>query len=227
MRNRERSSFLLPSVVLLVLLGVLILGRCTFEKPSAPTWDVEYIIPLAGDTYTMAEIADETDDLDTLDQEVIFTVEQEIDPFEVGEYLRTKGAQSSTSIYVPWSQTEGWEGSVDSEILMPDSIVVQSATLKGGEVDIAVDNPTGYRIRVEVEIPSLTRGGVILPLEVEVDAGESSFLSVPLEDCVFAPDTSGGRNVVDYTLRVEILEVVQNQGGTVNLTVHIADILFR
>lgn len=72
-----------------ILLGLLInLISCSFDKPSAPSWDVDVTVPLISKVYTMAELADDETAL-SIDSTGLLNlrVEAELDKYEVGDQL--------------------------------------------------------------------------------------------------------------------------------------------
>lgn len=70
--------------------------QCSFEKPSAPSWDVEVAIPLVSKTYTMTEIANDETSL-SLDSTGLanFEFEAELDTYYVEDQLDLKDLQES------------------------------------------------------------------------------------------------------------------------------------
>jgi len=76
----------------LVLLACLLISvGCSFDKPSAPSWDVEVSIPLISQVFTMSEIADNQESI-ILDSTGLLAFEEisELDKYEVGDQLDLK-----------------------------------------------------------------------------------------------------------------------------------------
>jgi len=78
MMTRSFRNGVLISVFYLLTLSFI---RCTFREPSAPVWDVEWIIPLIDRIWTMEELTDEVDELsvDPATDQIILTYEEELD----------------------------------------------------------------------------------------------------------------------------------------------------
>lgn len=81
----RRSGLLLSGLALMFFT----LTRCSFEKPSAPSWDVEVTVPLVSKVYTMAEIAEDESTLsvDSTSGLLELNVESELDDYTVGDQL--------------------------------------------------------------------------------------------------------------------------------------------
>jgi hypothetical protein len=73
----------------LATMVVLNLTRCSFEKPSAPSWDVPLTVPLVSKVYTMAEIANDESTLkvDSTSGLLALEVDSELDDYTVGDQL--------------------------------------------------------------------------------------------------------------------------------------------
>ena len=202
-------------------------GRCSFEKPSAPSWDVQFTIPLINETFTMAELADDDDNLDTLGQDVIVSFEDDIDPIAIGDFLKTAGSDQTTSIPIPPGMDVDSVFTQNDEITMPDSIVVDQALIKSGRIEIGVNNQTGYQLHGDIEIPSLTSGGSVLPISLEIQTGENPTAVFVLDGYRFQPPQSGGHNVIPYTVTLRVTGVQTGTEGSVDVHVRITDIVFE
>lgn len=84
---------------MLVLITMPLALRCSFEKPSAPSWDVEVAIPLISKVYTMSEIADDEDAL-VEDSTGALSFEQtsELDEYLVGDQLDMEDQSDNFSL---------------------------------------------------------------------------------------------------------------------------------
>lgn len=82
----RRSSFLLFGLAFMLIFS---LSRCSFQKPSAPSWDVEVTVPLVSKMYTMTEIAkdESTLGIDSTTGLLELNVESELDDYTVGDQL--------------------------------------------------------------------------------------------------------------------------------------------
>ncbi|MFQ5605116.1 MAG: hypothetical protein ACE5HS_17770 [bacterium] len=73
--------------------------RCSFDKPSAPSWEVEVAIPLVSKVYTMSEIADDEEAI-KLDNNggLYFEETSELDAYTVGDQLNMEEKQDNFTL---------------------------------------------------------------------------------------------------------------------------------
>jgi len=201
---------------------MIVTSRCSFDEPSAPSWDLSLVVPLANRTYTMVNLADDTDEIivDPLNRNVVFQHRQEIESFEVGEYLRIDGTEDAVEMFLPPGTPAGWDTTLIGEVHLSDAIVVDNAEIDWGYVDFWASNPTGYNMRVEVTVPSLTKNGEDLLIVMNVQQG-SGYERTWLDSAQFAP---GGTSVVDYTAKIDVIGGADSFGGLVDVRVAISDI---
>ncbi len=204
----------------------LFLNECTFKTPSAPVWDVGFIVPLISKKYTMNELADETDKIQIQGDQVLFNIDHELDPIEIGDYLKTDGAEKQTSIFLPNGATVPSQYNVSDILTMPDSIVVNHGTIKSGRVEVTINNnSTDYSVNIAVLVPSLQRNGSTLPLNFFVSSRSNGFWSIDLNGVEFIPS---GTNQIAFNASATITSSSgTNQGGNVFITVRISDIEFQ
>ncbi|MFQ5641087.1 MAG: hypothetical protein ACE5IR_24175 [bacterium] len=93
------SNFLKRTLFISLFLSsffIMTFMRCSFQKPSAPSWDVEVAIPLISKVYTMADIAEDESSL-SLDSTgtLNFEAEADLDNHYVGDQLNIKDLQKS------------------------------------------------------------------------------------------------------------------------------------
>jgi hypothetical protein len=208
--------------VLVCTVAVLV-DMCTFKSPSAPVWDVNLIVPLINKIYTMIDLADETDNLEIDGQDVVFTIDHDIDPILIGDYLKIDGAENTSSIFIPAGQFPPWvEIEVDT-LTMPDSIVVENATIKSGRIEINANNQTNYDVTVRVDIESLSKDGISFSESRDVSPGPYDD-GIILDSYAFHP---GGTNLVPYTCTVSIKGGNNTQAGNVDVTVRVSEIYFE
>ena len=73
----------------LLLFGIMIVSlflyQCTFKSPSAPIWEVNLFVPLISEMYTMEKLADESDDIEIQGNQVLFNIDHQLDPIEMGD----------------------------------------------------------------------------------------------------------------------------------------------
>ena len=211
----------------LAIIFLFFAGRCSFEKPSAPSWDVQFSIPLINEIFTMAELADDDDNLDTLGQDVIISFEDNIDPIAIGDFLKTSGSDQTTSIPIPQGAGIDWEVSKRDTITMPDSIVVDLAMIKSGRIEIDVDNQTGYRLDADITILSPTLGESDEMISLNIQHEDNTDTVFVLDGCRFEPPQSGGHNVIPYTVKLRITGVQTGAEGSVDVHVRITDVVFE
>ncbi len=206
-----------------IALVSLFFHQCTFKSPSAPVWDVGFVIPLISEQYTMNKLADESDHIEIQGNQVLFNIDHELDPIEIGDYLKTNGAEKSANILIPPNAQINDKYSVDDILTMPDSIVVNHAVIKSGQVEVTINNQTDYNLNIDVSIPSLQRNGNELPITLNVFPGPNDPDVIDLNLVEFNP---GGTNQIAYNAEATITGTGY-QGGNVFVTVRISDILFQ
>ncbi len=86
-------------VPFLLLAAFFYLLSCSFEKPRAPSWDVDVTIPLMSKVFTMTEIAEDESSL-SIDSTGMLTleVEAELDDYYVGDQLTIAHIQDRFSL---------------------------------------------------------------------------------------------------------------------------------
>ncbi|MBN2030201.1 hypothetical protein JW824_08135 [bacterium] len=207
-----------------VILVSLFLHRCTFKSPSAPVWDVGFIIPLISEKYTMEKLADESDNIEIQGNQVLFNIDHELDPIEIGDYLKTNGAEKMTHIPLPNNAPDPFENMVNDILTIPDSIVVNNAVIKSGQVQVTINNQTDYGVRIDISIPSLNQNGSELPITLDISPGGYLNWFLPLDLVEF---NAGGTNQIAYSAKATITWRTGNQGGNVEVNVNISDIFFQ
>lgn len=217
-------------LVILTWLGIVFLSRCSFKLPTeAPTWDVNLIIPLVSKMYTVEELIEDTDDLviDYQNETIIFSMEEEIDRFEVGEHLKIDGAGSSVTIQVPQGIPVGQEYDQSGEVVFPGDIVIENAVVKSGEIIVEITNQSGYQGRIELEIPSITFGGNSVRIEIVSTPGINPPRHLDLSAYTITPRNVGGRSRIDFNTKVIIEAVHGGQAGNFQISFNISDIFFE
>jgi hypothetical protein len=215
-------------VFYLTLFGIMTLSlflyQCTFKSPSAPVWDVSLIVPLISEMYTMEKLGDESDDIEIQGDQVLFNIDHQLDPIEMGDFLRINGAEKSTNIPIPNSVIIGFQQTVSDVVTMPDSIIVTNAVIKQGNVEVSVDNQTNYHINIDVVIPFLQQSGNALPINFDINSGDYQNWNIPLDQVEFLPN---GTNQVGFDATARVTGSTGSQGGNVFITVRISDIQFQ
>jgi len=217
-------------LVIPMWLCLVFLNRCSFKLPSdAPTWDVNFIIPLISRMYTVEELVEDSDELvvDQLNEQIIFTMEEDIDRFEVGQHLKVGAAGGSATVDVPLGIAVGWERTQNAEVALPEEVVVESATIESGEILIEIENTSGYTGRVEIEIPGITLEGNTIKIEVTSTPGSNLSFPVNLHAYTISPRILWGRSHVDFTVYLRVLSVQNGQSGYVRGRLSISEIVFQ
>ncbi|MFQ5753683.1 MAG: hypothetical protein ACE5HI_16965, partial [bacterium] len=94
-KNSQKNVKLL-NYILISLFSAFNFLQCSFDKPSAPSWDVEVAIPLISKGYTMAEIADDETSLNVDSTGLLnLAVEADLDNYYVGEQLNLDNIQDT------------------------------------------------------------------------------------------------------------------------------------
>ena len=73
--------------------------HCSFDKPSAPSWDTNVSIPLISKSYTMAELAEKESSisLDSTDN-LYFEIDADLDNYYIGDELYLESLQDNFSL---------------------------------------------------------------------------------------------------------------------------------
>ena len=209
---------------------MLFLSQCSFKLPTeAPTWDVNLIIPLVSRMYTVEELIEDTDDLviNYQNEEIIFTMEEDIDRFEVGDHLKIDGAGSNVTIQVPQGVPVGQEYNQSGEVVFPEDIIIENAVVKNGEITVEITNQSGYQGRIELEIPSISVGGNSLQIEIVSAPGINPPFKLDLSTYTITPRNAGGRSRIDFNTKVSIEAVHGGQAGNFLISFNISDIFFE
>ena len=98
--EKLKRYLLLMCLRVAAVIPVLLLSQCSFEDPSAPTWDVRFTLPLLSKTYTMEDLADELKELSIDEQNnvVLLNLDEEIKTANVGDNLRVAGVNREIMI---------------------------------------------------------------------------------------------------------------------------------
>ena len=217
MGNRKPFLFYLVIPVIICLSGTLFISRCSFDEPSAPTWNVRFVIPLLNERYTMVDLADDYDELDIQDQEVIFTIDQEIETFEVGDKLYVSGANRET--VVPFGAlTE------DSVAIPVDYVIVESAAIKSGQSTLTIENLNNYPVDFTIIIIDMKQPGGVTPytLAGQVSANNTESFTTMLDGFVFTPPLYGGQNYIRFSANL----IGGNPGDEVTVNFDISELYF-
>lgn len=124
--------------------GLVLLIRCTIFDLNAPTWDTHFTVPLINKTYTMGEFIEEEDELIVgEDGQVAYSLTGEIEPFEIGKYLKSDRLESQMFFYVDENYTSmNQRGTVR----LSEQYQITQATVLEGSLYIETHNPTRYEV---------------------------------------------------------------------------------
>ena len=205
----------------LLLPVILLSSACTFKEPQAPVWSVNLNVPLISKTYTMEDLADETDFLEVDNNAIIFTFDQEIDPFEVGNELMLSGATAGLTVSIPHPSPQNSQHSKSDSLLMPPEIIASQAIIKSGGITVTADNGTDYTLTASVTIPALLASGQAYIVTMQIPGNSIISNHFNLANLEFNP----GSRYVAYTSVLRV-DQVGTSGGDVDFTVVVDDMLF-
>lgn len=192
MKHYKRPLFT-SILVFIFFCGFFLASRCTFKKPVSPSWDVRIILPLFGRKYTMRELAEDNDQVRIENGDVVLSVREDIEPFRVGDNLRTAGASVDKIVTF---------GSISDSVALPDTVVVTRAVIKRGHIDVKVTNNNGRSAHARFVMGDLTLDGkasTAFTMEFDVEAYQITTVTQYLDDYRFDTVPSQGRNVIKYT----------------------------
>jgi hypothetical protein len=187
------------------LLGLFLILQCSFKDPEAPRWDVPFILPLINETHTMQQWADDEEDLYIDEsQTVLFRTTQEIDKIEIHDFMKLGNIDTVSSIaIVPVSTDLRWK-----EITLPDEgIIVKSAEVRSGTLQVAITNRTNLKIDITFEFPSLTLSGSNshYTFQTNMYPGQVFWVNggipIDLSGAMFTPPVVNGKNVIRYGIK--------------------------
>ncbi|MFQ5864414.1 MAG: hypothetical protein ACE5IW_04200 [bacterium] len=111
------SQYLSPVYLLITIYLIFSVTQCSFNKPSAPSWDLDVTVPLISKVFTMAEIAEDESSV-IVDSTGLLALEfeSELDTFYVGDELTIdpiqesyKSVLGSFSVDAPGSESTSME----------------------------------------------------------------------------------------------------------------------
>ncbi len=216
---RGRPVVSVVSTVLLVA-GFLLVSQCRFKLPNEPpTWDVNLVVPLVNKSYTVTELADESDhiEIDLANDQVIFSIEDDIEPMNIGEYLSVSGGSKERQ--VGFGVVE-----LDSIGIGGTDILLEFAEIKHGEVRIEIENNHAYEVSMRYEMPDIVHGTTGQPLivyEVVPPFSQRNY-AYPLDGYVVSAPAHNGKNYIRFSAHIA------GAGGsdTVHLRVEVGDLTF-
>lgn len=213
--NKYKYFFLPLAFTTIAFCCVLLTSRCTIKTPVTPSWDVTFTVPLVEKKYTMTDLAEDSKNVNIENNEVVFTFEEKIDPFQVGDNLRSGGAVVNKTVTF---------GTTSDGAALPDTIVVTKAVIKKGSVRVEINNSHGYGIQARFVMRDLRfNDGQPFAVNFYVQPN-SRFVSdqIRLDGCQFNTTPSGGRNYVYYDAELSGGPV----GDLVDIRLEISDFIY-
>lgn len=203
---------------------VLLFSYCTFEEPAAPNWDVNFIIPLLSETFTMEDIAEDMKELNVRDDTVWVNIEEDIDSEKVGDKLKVDGVTKTVTI------PSG--GSISDSVSIPDDeIILNSATISFGNVQVSFNNLGSQTVNIHFELEDLTNiYGEKLTINETVSGNNEESRNINLENFTITPHNnnirfngslSGGTGNMEITVQIQELTFSQVSGKLNNVEVNI------
>ncbi|MDZ7722781.1 MAG: hypothetical protein U5R06_08190 [candidate division KSB1 bacterium] len=192
-----KYGFLLPPLLL-----SLFFIYCSLERPQAPSWTVDLIIPLSTKTYEMKEIAQDNNNLYiTQGNHVYLNAQQKLDTVAVGERLALEDREKSNSLVPPPAPLS--EITFQDSILLTDHILVETATFRTGVLQLEFENNTQSEINVLIEFPSLKLASENESFTLETTVPSRSATDrvierISLNGATFTPGIMGQKNTVYY-----------------------------
>ncbi|MBN2102416.1 hypothetical protein JW835_00075 [bacterium] len=183
--------------VFLILLFIIF--QCSFKDPAAPSWSVPFIVPLMDETYTMEELIEDEDDFFVgQGQTIYYHVEQEFDKLGINDFMTIGEIDTTGDIPIfPQLKDTAWR-----ELNLNESMIVDTAILKSGTMDLAVTNRTNKEIDLAIILPFLFLAGDNKPYILHKNnmaPGQTIRRSnVDLSGALLHPKIENGKNVVQY-----------------------------
>lgn len=198
---------------------------------TAPSWDVNFALPLFNKTVTMREMVDDTDELyiDETSGQINYLIEDHLEPFKVGPFLKTPDVENSTSLFVPISADAQWDTSFTETLVLPDQFVVTEATIREGKMTVRTQNGTRMSFEMTIRILALDEGNffINLPFDSRDSGYPESYREYPLENVSFKPDVVGGENHMTIEIELRVTGGVFGEGGEIVVDVALSDIVFQ
>ncbi len=217
MKNRDtKLTAVLTTAVLLLVIALV--SSCTFKEPATPVWDVNLIVPLFDETYTMRDFADDSELINVNNGDVEFSFSQEIESQEIGDKLKLTGTT--------YTIDPALFGDIAATIEFPlDSILLTQAVIKTGSVTISVTNPNSFNADLSLSIDQLQDQNHN-PLTVNESVNSNTkIVNIDLAGYVFSPDTLNGLNRISFSA---VLSSTTTGGyNPLTITIEFSDLIFE
>ncbi len=220
----------LPVSVLLAAVPLLCLAilRCTIHKPVTPSWDAVFELPLIDSTFTVADLVEDADHMSVRGDEVAVDIDETPDAFRVGEYLTTGMTWNENLLSFGGVGTTGARQSISDTLILEDTILIESAVFDSGDVNVELDNQTGFFIGLHAEVPSLRNpdGSMVVFDRSALPPGFSR-VSIPLENISFRPGIGAGRNFIPYDGFIILQSPAGSAGHSVRVRIDLSKVKYK
>ncbi|MDM7925124.1 MAG: hypothetical protein QUS35_03810 [bacterium] len=215
----------LQAALPLLCLAIL---HCTIRKPVTPSWDAFFELPLIDSTFTVASLVEDADRVSVRGNEVAVDINETPDAFRVGEYLTTGMTWNENLLSFGGVGTTGARQSISDTLILEDTILIESAVFDSGDVNVELDNQTGFFIGLRAEVPSLRNpdGSMVVFDRSGLPPGFSR-LTIPLENISFRPGIGGSRNLIPYDGFIELQSPAGVQGHSVRVRIDLSKVKYK
>ena len=219
MKKRDtKIAAVLASAVLLLVIAVV--SSCTFKQPATPVWDVNLIVPLFDETYTMGDFADDSEFINVNNGDVEFSFSQNIESQQVGDKLKLSGTS--------YTIDPAMFGEIAATIEFPlDSILLTEAVIKSGSVKIRVTNPNSFGAHVNLSIYKFgldANDSLFVEKEISANANNEQIDYIDLSGKMFSPDTLNGLNRISFS--AHLTRTTSGNYNPLTITIEFSDLVF-
>lgn len=217
--------YALQAALPLLCLAIL---HCTIHKPVTPSWDAVFELPLIDSTFTVAGLVEDQERVSVRGNEVAVDIDETPDAFRVGEYLTTRMTWNENLLSFGGVGTTGDRQSISDTLILEDTILIESAVFDSGDVNVELDNQTGFFIGLRAEVPSLRNpdGSVVAFDRSGLPPGFSR-ISIPLENISFRPGINAGRNLIPYDGFIALQSPAGVQGHSVRVRIDLSKVKYK
>jgi hypothetical protein len=203
--------------------------RCTIQKPVTPSWDVYAELPIIDSTFTVADLADDSDGMSVSGNNVYIDIDQEPEAVRIGDYLTTRMVWNQDDLdFSGIGFVRGSRQSLADTLVMDNSILIEEAELDSGSVIFEIDNQSGFTLNLHAEVPSLQyfNGDPVVLDYGNIGLGKRTF-EMPLKDIRFRPQVDAGKNRVPYSGTIQLQDFVDGYHGIVRVRVDLSRVKYK
>ncbi|MBN2414343.1 hypothetical protein JXO52_00800 [bacterium] len=213
MKGDNRAGIIAGSGVLLALAALI--TQCTFESPATPNWDVLFELPLVAKRFVMSDLVDDIDELSVQGQQLVLSLEENIETFEVGDRLRVDDFVRNVTVPA--------NGSLSDSLQIPnDLVVVDTAVIRQGMLRLTFTNRGNTAVDAHLELADMKdTQGAMFAVDAAVPAGNGASVEVytNLAGYMIVPPVWNGSNFMRFSVSLS--------GGTdVDVEVRFSDLAF-